>query len=194
MDLSLQGALAYWGNVEKLPSLVKSMHQKRPMQVKYGSSTNAKTHQFGPSEVAKYHLAWVNYAPTSGKYNKATYSQHHLCLHTFLQKNPEKVLKSPEPEREGSWWPVVLLQRPSDADFEDLTGLDFPHHLLVSGPGGRLLGLGDEHPRVLSHEALPCPFLVLHRVRAGEFWVPVHSPVPFLVLHRVRAGEGSFDT
>ena len=95
MDLSLQGALAYWGNVEKFPSLVKSMHQKRQMQVKYGSSANAKTHQFGPSEVAKYHLAWVNYAPTSGKYNKATYSQHHLCLHTYLQKN------SKEP-REGS--------------------------------------------------------------------------------------------
>ena len=37
------------------------------------------------------------------------------------------------------------------------------------------------------------PFLVLHRVRAGERNIKEHSPVPFLVLHRVRAGEGNFE-
>ena len=50
----------------------------------------------------------------------------------------------------------------------------------------------------------PVPFLVLHRVRAGEgcgflgemtieqvcHFQPRSAPVPFLVLHRVRAGEG----
>ena len=50
----------------------------------------------------------------------------------------------------------------------------------------------------------PVPFLVLHRVRAGEgcgflgemtieqvwHFPPRSTPVPFLVLHRVRAGEG----
>ena len=50
----------------------------------------------------------------------------------------------------------------------------------------------------------PVPFLVLHRVRAGEgcgflgemtieqvcIFQPRSAPVPFLVLHRVRAGEG----
>ena len=95
MDLSLQGALAYWGNVEKLPSLVKSMHQKRPMQVKYGSSTNAKTQQFGPSDVAKYHLAWVNYAPTSGKYNKATYSPAPPVPAHVLAKEPREGFEVP---------------------------------------------------------------------------------------------------
>ena len=69
-ELSLYRAKEYWGDVEKLPTLVKSMHQKKPMQVKYGSSNNAKTYKIEPKEVAKYHLAWVNYAPTSGKYKK----------------------------------------------------------------------------------------------------------------------------
>ncbi|CAE7556161.1 unnamed protein product, partial [Symbiodinium sp. CCMP2456] len=42
-ELSLSGALEYWGNVETLPSLVKSMHEKKPMKVKYGESKKAKT-------------------------------------------------------------------------------------------------------------------------------------------------------
>ena len=29
----MQNALEYWGDVERLPTLVKSMHQKKPMQV-----------------------------------------------------------------------------------------------------------------------------------------------------------------
>ena len=95
------------------------------MQVKYGSSNNAKTYKIEPKEVAKYHLAWVNYAPTSGKYKNATYSQNHLCLHTYLQRNPQVVLQSPELHSDGSWWPVVLIQRQEDADYEDLSGLDF---------------------------------------------------------------------
>ena len=124
-ELSLERAKEYWGDVEKLPTLVKSMHQKKPMQVKYGSSNNAKTYKIEPKEVAKYHLAWVNYAPTSGKYKNATYSQDHLCLHTYLQRNPQVVLQSPELHSDGSWWPVVLIQRQEDADYEDLSGLDF---------------------------------------------------------------------
>ena len=72
-----------------------------------------------------------------------------------------------------------------------------PHHLLVSGPGGWLLGLDDDHRRGLSHtKHFSVPFLVLHRVRAGTplslSWETgqgkgrsrsKHSPVPFLVLH-----------
>ena len=42
-ELSLQNALEYFGDVERLPTLVKSMHQKKPMQVKYGKSATAKT-------------------------------------------------------------------------------------------------------------------------------------------------------
>ena len=40
---------------------------------------------------------------------------------------------------------------------------------------------------------LPVPFLVLHRVWAGEGNFEQQSPVPFLVLHRVRAGEGNIE-
>ena len=97
-ELSLQNALEYWGDVERLPTLVKSMHQKKPMQVKFGKSDKAKTHVLPKEEVAKYHLAWVSYAPTSGKYKNATYSQRHLKLHTQLQKDPQLVFQSPEPE------------------------------------------------------------------------------------------------
>ena len=71
-ELSLQNALEYWGDVERLPTLVKSMHQERPMQVKFGKSDKAKTHAFPKEEVVKYHFAWVSYAPTSGKYKNAT--------------------------------------------------------------------------------------------------------------------------
>ena len=39
----------------------------------------------------------------------------------------------------------------------------------------------------------PIPFLVLHRVWAGEGNFEKQSPVPFLVLHRVWAGEGNFE-
>ncbi|CAE7570740.1 unnamed protein product, partial [Symbiodinium pilosum] len=102
--------LDYWGDVERLPTLVKSMHQKKPMQVKYGKGDKAKTYAFAVEEVKAYHLAWVCYAPTTGKYNRATYSQRHLCLRTFLQKNPQVVFQSPEPA--GSW--------PSDGDYEDM--------------------------------------------------------------------------
>ena len=35
------------------------------------------------------------------------------------------VLQSPELHSDGSWWPVVLIQRQEDADYEDLSGLDF---------------------------------------------------------------------
>ena len=62
----------------------------------------------------KCHLAWVNYN-ASGKY------QTHLKLHTQLQRDPQLVFQSPE--REGSWWPVVLLQRPTDGDFEEIAGV-----------------------------------------------------------------------
>ena len=51
-----------------------------------------------PSPLKAYHLAWVSYAPKSGKYNNATYSQHHLCLHTSLHKSPQVCLQPPEPE------------------------------------------------------------------------------------------------
>eukprot|EP00439_Symbiodinium_sp_Y106_P004640 s9637_g1.t1 len=103
-ELSLERVKEYWGDVEKLPTLVKSMHQKKPMQVKYGSSNNANTYKIEPKEVAKYHLAWVNYAPTSGKYKNATYSQNHFCLHTYLQRNPqakeEEAVKEDEEQQE----------------------------------------------------------------------------------------------
>ena len=142
-ELSLQNALEYWGDVERLPTLVKSMRQKKPMQVKFGKSDKAKTHALPKEEVAKYHLAWVSYAPTSGKYKNATYSQCHLKLHTQLQKDPQLVFQSPEPE--GSWWPVACSK-----------------------------GL---------------PMATTRRLRARG--ISKQSLVPFLVLHRVRAGEGS---
>ena len=115
------GALEYWGDVERLPALVKSMHLKKPMQVKLGKSDKAKTHLVKKDEVVKYHLAWVSYNATSGKYKNATYSPGHLKLHTQLQRDPQWVFQSPE--REGSWWPVVLLQRPTDGDFEEIAGV-----------------------------------------------------------------------
>ena len=115
------GALEYWGDVERLPALVKSMHLKKPMQVKLGKSDKAKTHLVKKDEVVKYHLAWVSYNATSGKYKNATYSPGHLKLHTQLQRDPQLVFQSPE--REGSWWPVVLLQRPTDGDFEEIAGV-----------------------------------------------------------------------
>ena len=110
------GALEYWGDVERLPALVKSMHLKKPMQVKLGKSDKAKTQLVKKDEVVKYHLAWVSYNAKSGKYKNATYSPGHLKLHTQLQRDPQLVFQSPE--REESWWPVVLLQRPTDGDFE----------------------------------------------------------------------------
>ena len=55
-ELSLQNALECWGDVERLPTLVKSMHQKKPMQVKFGKSDKAKTHALPKEEVAKYHF------------------------------------------------------------------------------------------------------------------------------------------
>ena len=74
---------------------------------------------------------------------------------------------------------------------------------------GRAAGLGDVTiEQVCIHNCqarnTPVPFLVLHRVRAGEgcgflgemtieqvwHFQPQSTPVPFLVLHRVRAGEG----
>ena len=115
------GALEYWGDVERLPALVKSMRLKKPMQVKLGMSDKAKTHLVKKDEVVKYHLAWVSYNAKSGKYKNATYSPGHLKLHTQLQRDLQLVFQSPE--REGSWWPVVLLQRPTDGDFEEIAGV-----------------------------------------------------------------------
>ncbi|CAE7477602.1 unnamed protein product, partial [Symbiodinium sp. CCMP2456] len=80
--LSLNGAMEYWGDVETLPSLVKSMHQEKPMKVKYGTSTSAQTHELKKEQ---YHLAWVSYDDKSRKYTNATYSKEHLKLHTELQ-------------------------------------------------------------------------------------------------------------
>ena len=114
------GALEYWGDVERLPALVKSMHLKKPMQVKLGKSDKAKTHLVKKDEVVKYHFSWVNYNAKSGKYQNATYSPGHLKLHTQLQRDPQLVFQSPE--RKGSWWPVVL-QRPTDGDFEEIAGV-----------------------------------------------------------------------
>ncbi|CAE7478978.1 unnamed protein product [Symbiodinium sp. CCMP2456] len=85
-ELSLSGAMEYWGDEETLPSLAKSMHQEKPMKVKFGTSTKAKTHDLTKEQVAKYHLAWVNYKSTSGRYCNATYSKDHLKLHTELQR------------------------------------------------------------------------------------------------------------
>ena len=62
-ELRLNGAVHYWDDVERLPTLVKSMHQKQAMQVKYGDSKGAQTHPFKAEEVKAYHLAWVSYAP-----------------------------------------------------------------------------------------------------------------------------------
>ncbi|CAE7319120.1 pol [Symbiodinium sp. CCMP2592] len=76
--LSLANSVEYWGDVEKLPSLVRSIHATKAMKVKYGKSTNAKTFDFTKEQVAKYHLAWVSYAPKSGKYTNASYSKDHL--------------------------------------------------------------------------------------------------------------------
>ena len=45
----------------------------------------------------------------------------------------------------------------------------------------------------LDYHHSPVPFLVLHRVWAGEGNFEKQSPVFFLVLHRVRAGEGKFE-
>ena len=114
-------ALEYWGDVGRLPALVKSMHLKKPMQVKLGKSGTAKTHLVKKDEVVKYHLAWVNYNAKSGKYQNATYLPAHLKLHAQLQRDPQLVFQSAE--REGSWWPVVLLQRPTDGDFEEIAGV-----------------------------------------------------------------------
>ncbi|CAE7566316.1 unnamed protein product, partial [Symbiodinium sp. CCMP2592] len=72
------GDCTYWGDVEKLPSLVRSIHATKAMQIKYGTSKTAKTHLLTKEQVAKYHLAWVSYAPTSGKYTNASYSKDHL--------------------------------------------------------------------------------------------------------------------
>ena len=82
-----------------LHALVKSLHQKKPMQGKYVKSKGAQTHPFTAEEVKAYHLAWthpftaeevkayhlawINYSPKSAKYNRATYSQHHIALHTL---------------------------------------------------------------------------------------------------------------
>ncbi|CAE7513111.1 unnamed protein product [Symbiodinium sp. CCMP2592] len=84
--LSLANSVEYWGDVEKLPSLVRSIHATKAMQIKYGTSKTAKTHLLTKDQVAKYHLAWVSYAPTSGKYTNASYSKDHLKLHTDLQR------------------------------------------------------------------------------------------------------------
>ena len=118
------GALEYWGDVERLPALVKSMHLKKPMQVKLGKSDKVKK-----DEVVKYHLAWVRKNATSGKNKNATYSPGHLKLHTQLQRDPQLVFQSPE--REGSWWPVVLLQRPTDGDFEEIAGVVATKTILI---------------------------------------------------------------
>ena len=85
-------------------ALVKSMHQKKPMQVKYGRSQVAKTHQFYGG---RGHFAWINYSPNSGKYNRATYSQHRIALHTFLQRYPDLKLSPPNPRPE----PQILHPR-----------------------------------------------------------------------------------
>ena len=73
-----------------LHALVKSLHQKKPMQGKYPFTAEevkayhlAWTHPFTAEEVKTYHLAWINYSPKSAKYNRATYSQHHIALHTL---------------------------------------------------------------------------------------------------------------
>ena len=97
------GALEYWGDVE----LVKSMHLKKPMQVKLGKSDKAKTHLVKKDEVVKYHLAWVSYNATSGKYKNATHSPGHLKLHTQLQRDPQLVFQSPS----------------TDGDFEEIAGV-----------------------------------------------------------------------
>ena len=153
--------------MERLPALVKSMHLKKPMQVKLGKSDKAKTHLVKKDEVVKYHLAWVNYNAKSGKYQNATCSLGHLKLHTQLQRDPQLVFQSPEPE--GSWWPVVCSK--------NLPGV------VATGPSssfGWLLGLGDDHRRGgLSHTKPLVPFLVLHRVRAGEGNIKA-LPCPFL--------------
>ncbi|CAE7837053.1 unnamed protein product [Symbiodinium sp. CCMP2592] len=119
--LSLANSVEYWGDVEKLPSLVRSMHATKAMKVKYGESKGAKTYEFTNEQVAKYHLAWVSYAPSSGKYKNASYSKDHL--------NPQTVFESPEPE--SSWWPVVLLQRPEDPEFENLANIAGTQTILI---------------------------------------------------------------
>ncbi|CAE7265166.1 unnamed protein product [Symbiodinium sp. CCMP2592] len=86
LSLSLANSVEYWGDVEKLPSLVRSIHATKAMKVKYGESKTAKTYEFTKEQVAKYHLAWVSYAPGSGKYKNASYSKKHLKLHTELQR------------------------------------------------------------------------------------------------------------
>ena len=95
------GALEYWGDVERLPALVKSMHLKKPMQVKLGKSDKAKTHLVKKDEVVKYHLAWVSYNAKSGKYQNATYSPGHLKLHTQLQRDPSWFSSPPSPKEAG---------------------------------------------------------------------------------------------
>ena len=50
-ELSLAGSLEYWGDVEKLPSLVRSTHATRAMKVKYGKSTGAKTYELEKEQV-----------------------------------------------------------------------------------------------------------------------------------------------
>ncbi|CAE7750122.1 unnamed protein product [Symbiodinium sp. CCMP2592] len=119
--LSLANSVEYWGDVEKLPSLVRSIHATKAMKVKYGESKNAKTFDFTKEQVAKYHLAWVSYAPKSGKYTNASYSKDHL--------NPQMVFESPEPE--SSWWPVVLLQRPEDPEFENMANIVGTQTILI---------------------------------------------------------------
>ena len=39
------------------------------------------------------------------------------------------VFESPEPE--SSWWPVVLLQRPEDEDFDDIEGVLATRTILI---------------------------------------------------------------
>ena len=146
--------------MERLPTLVKSMRQKKPTQVKYGKSCqNARVPE---KEGAKYHLAWVSYAPGSGKYNNATYSQRRLKLRTQPEGPP---VGFPVPRARIKL--VACCPAPKayrwrlQGDGGHRGHGDHPHHLLVSGPGGWLLGLGDDHRRGgrLSHKALPCPFL-----------------------------------
>ncbi|CAE7202008.1 unnamed protein product [Symbiodinium sp. CCMP2592] len=45
-SLSLANSVEYWGDVEKLPSLVRSIHATKAMKVKYGESKSAKTFDF----------------------------------------------------------------------------------------------------------------------------------------------------
>ena len=100
--------------------------------------------------------------------------------------------------------PFLVLHRvwAGEGNFEKQNPLSLSWCYTEFGQG-RAAGLGDVTIEQVSRNT-PVPFLVLHRVRAGEgcgflgemtieqvwHFQPQSTPVPFLVLHRVRAGEG----